>query len=272
MARPVSASRSSRWTRTSRTSTSPTCGPTGRDRRLLTSQPGVRHRPGVLTATAARSRSPAGVAHRSGSEGDPAYSETYVMKADGSHVRRITNNVGLRRLAPSWSPNGRSLVLGRGIRARRARPTCGSSISPPGRERRLTDSPGTTRCPRTGLRTDVASSFVRRPGRARQLLTSTPSGPTALGFAGSRQPGFRRGRPLLPGRRVDRVRLRPHRQRRGVRDATDGSGVRRVTRDPAFDAIRSSPRRPLHRVRQRAGRRRERRLQDACGRDHACGT
>ena len=42
-------------------------------------------------------------------EFDPG-SEIYVMKADGSEVRRLTNNVA-RDLDPAWSPNGAQIVF-----------------------------------------------------------------------------------------------------------------------------------------------------------------
>lgn len=42
------------------------------------------------------------------------YSDLYVMNADGSHVRRVTFTDGVIDFQPSWSPDGRRIVVARG--------------------------------------------------------------------------------------------------------------------------------------------------------------
>lgn len=147
----------------------------------------------------------------SGSENDPAYSETYVMQSDGSGVRRITANVGFRDSSPSWSPDGKWLVLARG-------PAEGTEDLwlvhlGTGRERQLTSSPDTNEYfpdwspdgRRILFQGDLAAPgnediySIRTDGSGMRRLTTSPA--------------LRRRCSLLARRRIHRVRLRPDGQR-----------------------------------------------------------
>lgn len=77
------------------------------------------------------------------------YSDLYVMNADGSHVRRVTFTDGVIDFQPSWSPDGRRIVVARGPGTT---PPEGHLTAPTdlwiidlvsGRNRQLTDSPDT---------------------------------------------------------------------------------------------------------------------------------
>ena len=206
----------------------------GSDRRLLTSSPafdiGPEYSPDgrKIAFTSGRS-APVG------SEGDPAYSETYVMKADGSDVRRITNNVGLRDSLPSWSPNGRSLVLGRGI------PDGPEDLwiidLTTGAERQLTASPDTDEVSpdwsadgrRIVFYGDLAEPgnydvySIRPDGTGLRRLTANPA------FDGDAHVSMDGEWIVFGSDRTGNAEVYVMR--------SDGSGVRRVTRDPSFDAM-----------------------------------
>ena len=77
------------------------------------------------------------------------YSDLYVMDADGSDVRRVTFTDGVVDFQPSWSPDGRRIVVARGPGTT---PPEGQLTAPTdlwiidfvsGRNRQLTDSPDT---------------------------------------------------------------------------------------------------------------------------------
>ena len=77
------------------------------------------------------------------------YSDLYVMDADGSHVRRVTFTDGVIDFQPSWSPDGRRIVVARGAATT---PPEGRLTAPTdlwiidlvsGRDRQLTNSPDT---------------------------------------------------------------------------------------------------------------------------------
>jgi len=53
---------------------------------------------------------------------DPGHSRICVMNADGSHVRELPQEpaTGLSDSAPSWSPDGKQIAIGRGVRDQRA--------------------------------------------------------------------------------------------------------------------------------------------------------
>ena len=117
--------------------------------RLLTHEPGFD----VAAAWSPDGRRIAFTSSRSQPAGDPGpplpYSELYVMNADGSHVRRITNNVNLVDYQPAWSPDGRLIVVARGP----ATPAPPGNVTGPtdlwiidlasGREQQVTNSPST---------------------------------------------------------------------------------------------------------------------------------
>ena len=113
----------------------------GSHRRLLTSTPGFDIAPDY-SPDGRRIAFTSGRSAPAGSEDDAAYSESYVMSADGSAVRRITNNVGLRDSGPSWSPDSRSLVLGRGPSADFGPTDLVIIDLATGAERQLTHTPG----------------------------------------------------------------------------------------------------------------------------------
>ena len=205
----------------------------GSGRRLLTSSPSFDIAPDYSP----NGRKIAFTSGRSapvGSEGGAAYSEIYVMNADGSNVRRITNNVGLSDSSPSWSPNGRSLVIGRG-----------TGDGPhdlwvidlaTGVERQLTDSPDTEEGSpdwsadgrRIVFHGDLAEPgnfdvySIRPDGTGLRRLTRN------VAFDGDAHLS-RDGDWIVFGSdrnaNADVYLMR-----------SDGNGVRRVTRDPSFDA------------------------------------
>jgi Tol biopolymer transport system component len=126
-------------------------GADGRHRRQLTHFVGFDVSPAWspdgsrIAFSSARSMPP-------GFQGDQRfYSEVYVMRADGSHVKRITFTPGVNELQPAWSPDGRRIVVSRA--AGTAPPPGSLYPTPPsdlviidlatGRERKLTDTPNT---------------------------------------------------------------------------------------------------------------------------------
>ena len=156
----------------------------GSHHRLLSARPGFDVSP-EYSPYGRRIAFTSGRSAPAGSENDPRYSEAYVMNADGSHVRRITTNVGRLDLAPSWAPQGRRLVLGRGPAAVHGRTDLWIINLTAGRERRLTHSRGTTE-EFPDWSPDGRRILFRATWPSPATLTSTPSGPTVLGFEDSR--------------------------------------------------------------------------------------
>jgi TolB protein len=132
------------------------------------------------------------------------YSELYVMRADGSHGRRITFTEGVTDFQPAWSPDGRHIVV-----------TRAPGTTPP---------PGHLTAPSDPVIIDVAT-------RQERWLTSRPD--TWEGFAHWSPDGRRiafEGDLLEPGNTdVYSIKI-------------DGTGLQRLTTGPAYDlAPRYSP-------------------------------
>jgi TolB protein len=171
-----------------------------------------------------------------GSENDPAFSETYVMNADGSQVRRVTFNDNLRDSGPAWSPDGSQLVLARAPSDPESAADLWIVNLRRGTERQLTDLPDTNESvpdwsPSSGR--IVFHGDVLEPGNY-DLYSVRPDG-TGLRRL-TRNPAFDGDAKFSPdGQWIvfgsDRTgngeifMMRP-----------DGSGLRQVTFHPAFDA------------------------------------
>jgi Tol biopolymer transport system component len=91
-----------------------TMKPDGSGKRNITDRPGFDVSPAYssdgrrVAFTSSRSEPP-------GFDGNERlFSELYIMDADGSHVRRITDNYGFIDWQPAWSPDGRRLVFAHG--------------------------------------------------------------------------------------------------------------------------------------------------------------
>ena len=206
----------------------------GSHRRLLTSTAGSDLSPEYspdgrrIAFTSGRSAPP-------GTEDDAAFSETYVMNAGGSHVRRITTNVDLLDIAPSWSPDGRYLVLGRGAGAAHGATDLWIIDLSTGTERQLTDSPdtdeGSPDWSGDGRRI-VFHGDLAEPGNY-DVYSIRPDG-TGLRRL-TRNAAFDGDAHLSP----DGDWIVFGSDRTGNADVyvmrSDGSGVRRITGDPAFD-------------------------------------
>jgi TolB protein len=171
-----------------------------------------------------------------GSENDPAFSETYTMKADGSQVRRVTFNDNLRDSGPAWSPDGSKLVLARAPSDPESAADLWIVDLRSGTERPLTDLPDTDESVPDWSSSSGRIIFhgdVLEPGNY-DVYSIRPNG-TGLRRL-TRSPAFDGDAKFSPdGQWIvfgsDRTgngeifAMRP-----------DGSGLRRVTFHPAFDA------------------------------------
>ena len=204
----------------------------GSAQRPLTASPGYDIAPDYspdgrrIAFTSGRSGIP------TGGEDDAAFSETYVMNADGSHVRRVTVNRELVDLAPSWAPDGRTLVLAKGPSDTLVTDLWTVDLGT-GRERRLTRFPGTETLPDWSPDGDriVFTGDVAEPGGSdiysirsdgsglRRLTDLDTAGPPTYSPDG-RWITFG----AVVGENFDVFVVR-----------ANGSGLRNLTRDPGYD-------------------------------------